>query len=48
MTKNDPYPGVQALFPDTALLSKEPSDRIARGMAEEADEVEAELVEAAD
>lgn len=48
VTQNDPYPGVQALFPDTALLSKEPSDRRAQALAEDGEDFEQELVEAAE
>lgn len=47
--KSHPFPSVQALYPDTALLSKEPSGGFGNtANAEDGDEVEAELDQAAE
>jgi len=51
VTKSSPYPNVQALFPDTALLSKEPSERLGKSTdapAEDAGDLEGELDERAE
>lgn len=47
VTAEHPYPSMQSLYPDTALLSKDPKDRAIAGGEGEADEGDEEPEEEA-